>query len=98
MVVLTGIEPVPPCLQISVAVSRLFGINNLRSVRLPLLGAIRADLEQFRYDLCTNPCRHAMKSGSSCSARTSGWVPPFQQTGWFVHSSCTAKGRLLEQR
>ena len=28
----TGIEPVTPCLQISVAVSRLFGIKNLRSV------------------------------------------------------------------
>jgi hypothetical protein len=50
----TGIEPVTPCLQISVAVPQLFGINNLRSVRLPLFGAIRAVLEHFRYDLCTS--------------------------------------------
>jgi hypothetical protein len=50
----TGIEPVTPCLQISVAVPQLFGINNLRSVRLPLFGAVRAVLEHFRYDLCTS--------------------------------------------
>jgi hypothetical protein len=53
----TGIEPVTPCLQISVAVSQLFGISNLRSVRLPLFGAIRTILEHFRYDLCANTWR-----------------------------------------
>ena len=52
----TGIEPVTPCLQIRVAVSQLFGISNLRSVRFSLSGAIRAGLEHFRYDLCTNTC------------------------------------------
>jgi len=44
LVDVTGIEPVTPCLQISVAVSQLFGINNLRSVRLPLFGLFRSTL------------------------------------------------------
>jgi hypothetical protein len=82
----TGIEPVTPGLQISAAASQSFGISNLRLVRLPLFGAIRAVSEHSRYDLCTNMWRHAMKSGSSCSAGTSVWAPPFQQTAWFVHS------------
>jgi hypothetical protein len=94
----TGIEPVTSCLQISAAASQSFGISNLRLGRLPLFGAIRAVSEHFRYDLCTNTWRHAMNSGSSCSAGTRVWVPPFQQTGWFVHGSCPAKGRLLQQR
>jgi hypothetical protein len=53
----TGIEPVTPCLQISVAVPQLFGISNLHSARLPLFGAIRAVLEHFRCDLCANTWR-----------------------------------------
>jgi hypothetical protein len=49
----TGIEPVTPCLQISVAASQLFGINNLQSVRFGLFGLFRAVSDNFRYDLCT---------------------------------------------
>ena len=53
MVDVTGIEPVTPCLQISVAAARLLGINNLQLVRLGLFGAIWADSDKFVYDLCT---------------------------------------------
>ena len=50
---MTGIEPVTPCLQISVPASQLFGINNLQSVRFGLFGVIWAVSDNFVYDLCT---------------------------------------------
>jgi hypothetical protein len=63
LVDVTGIEPVTPCLQISVAASRLFGINNIPSVRFGLLGLIWAVLDDFVYDLCTilTPARFAFE-------------------------------------
>ena len=49
----TGIELMTSCLPISVAASRLFGINNLQSVRFGLFGVIWAVSDNFVYDSCT---------------------------------------------
>jgi hypothetical protein len=53
LVDVTGIEPVTPCLQISVAVPQLFGINDLQSVLVGLFGLFWAVSNNFVYDLCT---------------------------------------------
>jgi hypothetical protein len=60
-----------PCLQISVAASQLFGISNVHSVSVPLFGEIRAVLEQFRYDLCTNTWLHLRTCESVSRGRRS---------------------------
>ena len=67
----TGIEPVTPLLANQRGCVTVIWNQNLRLVRPPLFGAIRAVSEHFRYDLCTNTWRHAMKSGSLCSAGAS---------------------------